>query len=45
MFKGQAPFDLEVDAQVAKEYKRINEKKCKVCPYYAREIEEVRTRV
>lgn len=45
MVLGRAPFDPEIDAEVAKEYQRQQEDKRKVRPDYAREIEEVRSRI
>jgi transcription termination factor NusB len=45
MLLGRAPFDPEVDAEVAREYQRQQEEKRKVRPDHAREIEDVRTRV
>lgn len=45
MVLGRAPFDAEIDAEVAKEYQRQQEDKRKVRPDYAREIEEVRSRI
>jgi hypothetical protein len=43
MLKNQPPYDAAVDAEVAKEYKRLQEEKCRICPDYGREIEAVRT--
>ena len=45
MLKNRPPYDVEVDAEVAKEFQRLREEKRKVCPDPTREIEAVRTRV
>ena len=45
MLKGRAPYDAEVDTEVAKEYQRLQEEKHRVKPDHGREIDEVRTRV
>ena len=43
MLKNRAPYDAEVDAEVAKEYQRIQDEKRKVRPDHGREIEAMRT--
>jgi hypothetical protein len=45
MLKNRLPYDAEVDAEVAKEYERLQEEKRRVRPDHGREIEAVRTRV
>ena len=45
MLKNRAPYDAEVDAEVAKEYQRIQEEKRKARPDHGLELESVRTRV
>ena len=45
MLKNRAPYDAEVDAEVAKEYQRIQDEKRKVRPDHGSEIEAMRTRV
>jgi hypothetical protein len=45
MLKNRAPYDAEVDAEVAKEYKRIQESKRRVRPDHGSDIEAIRTRV
>lgn len=45
MLKNRPPYDAEVDAEVAKEYERLQEQKRKVRTDHGREIEAVRTRV
>jgi hypothetical protein len=45
MLKNRAPYDAEVDAEVAKEYQRIQDAKRKVRPDPSSEIEAIRTRV
>lgn len=44
MLKGWPPYDAEVDAEIAKEYQRLQEEKRRVKPDHGREIDEVRTR-
>jgi hypothetical protein len=45
MLKGRPPYDAEVDAEVAKEYQRVQDEKRRVKPDHGREIDAVRTRV
>jgi hypothetical protein len=45
MLKNRPPFDAKVDAEVAKEYQRLQDEKCKVRPDHGREIGSIRTRV
>lgn len=45
MLKNRPPYDAEVDAEVAKEYQRLQEEKRRVRPNHGREIDAVRTRV
>ena len=45
MMKNRAPYDAEVDAEVAKEFERLQEEKRRGRPDHGREIEAVRTRV
>ena len=45
MLKNRPPYDAEVDAEVAKEYQRLQEEKRRVRPDPSKEIEAVRTRV
>lgn len=45
MLKGRPPYDVEVDAEVAKEYQRLQEEKRRVKPDHGREIDAVRSRV
>ena len=45
MLKNRAPYDVEVDAEVAKEYQWIQDEKRRARPYHGREIEAMRTRV
>jgi hypothetical protein len=45
MLKNKAPYDAEVDAEVAKEYQRIQDEKRRVRPNHGSEIEAMRTRV
>ena len=45
MLKNRAPYDAEVDAEVAKEYQRIQDEKRRVRPNHGSEIEAMRTRV
>jgi hypothetical protein len=45
MLKNRAPYDVEVDAEVAKEYQRIQDEKRRVRPDHGSEIEVIRTRV
>jgi hypothetical protein len=45
MLKNRAPYDAEVDAEVAKEYQRIQDEKRKVRPDHGAEIEAIRTRM
>jgi hypothetical protein len=45
MLKNRAPYDAEVDAEVAKEYQRIQDAKRKVRPDPSSKIEAIRTRV
>ena len=45
MLKNRPPYDVEVDAEVAKEYQREQEEKRKARLDHGREIEAVRTRV
>ena len=45
MLKNWPPYDVEVDAEVAKEYQRQQEEKRKARPDHGREIKAVRTRV
>lgn len=45
MLKNRAPYDVEVDAEVAREYQRLQEEKRRVRPDPIKEIEAVRTRV
>ena len=45
MLKNRAPYDVEVNAEVAKEYQRLQEEKRRVRPDPIKEIEAVRTRV
>ena len=45
MLKNRAPYDAEVDAEVAKEYQRIQDEKRRVRPDPSIEIEAMRTRV
>lgn len=45
MMKNRPPYDAEVDAEVAKEYERLQEEKRRARPDHGREIEAVRTRV
>jgi len=45
MLKNRAPYDAEVDAEVAKEYQRIQDEKRRVRPDHGSEIEGIRTRV
>lgn len=45
MLKNRPPYDAEVDAEVAKEYERLQEEKRKVRTDHGTEIEAVRTRV
>jgi hypothetical protein len=45
MLKNRAPYDAEVDAEVAKEYQRIQDQKRRVRPDHGSEIEAIRTRV
>ena len=45
MLKNRAPYDAEVDAEVAKEYQRIQDEKRRVRPDHGSEIEAIRTRV
>lgn len=45
MLKNRPPYDIEVDAEVAKENQRLQEEKRKVCPDHGREIEVVCTQV
>ena len=45
MMKNRAPYDAEVDAEVANEYERLQEEKRRGRPDHGREIEAVRTRV
>ena len=45
MLKNRPPYDAEVDAEVAKEYQRLQDEKRKVRPDHEREIESIRTRV
>ena len=45
MLKNKAPYDAEVDAEVAKEYQRIQDEKRRVRPDPGIEIEAMRTRV
>jgi len=45
MLKNRAPYDAEVDAEVAKEYQRIQEEKRRVRPDHGSEIEAMRTRL
>jgi hypothetical protein len=43
--KNRPPYDAEVDAEVAKEYERLQAEKRRARPNHGREIEAVRTRV
>ena len=45
MLKGRPPYDAEVDAEVAKEYQRVQDEKRRAKPDHGREIDAVRTRV
>jgi hypothetical protein len=45
MLKNRAPYDAEVDAEVAKEYQRIQDEKRRVRPDHGSEIDAIRTRV
>jgi hypothetical protein len=45
MMKNRPPYDAEVDAEVAKEYERLQAEKRRSRPDHGREIEAVRTRV
>jgi hypothetical protein len=45
MLKNRAPYDAEVDAEVAKEYQRIQEEKRRARPDHGSEMESMRTRV
>ena len=45
MLKNRPPYDAEVDAEVAKEYQRLQGEKRKVRPHHGREIKSIRTRV
>ena len=45
MLKNRPPYDAEVDAEVAKEYQRLQDEKRKVRPDHGREIDNIRTRV
>jgi hypothetical protein len=45
MLKNRAPYDAEVDAEVAKEYQRIQDEKRRVRPDHGSEIEAIHTRV
>lgn len=43
MLKNRAPYDAEVDAEVAKEYQRIQEEKRRARPDHGSEMESMRT--
>ena len=45
MLENRSPYDVEVNAEVAKEYLRLQDKKRKVWLDHNREIESIRTRV
>ena len=45
MLKNRASYDAEVDAEVAKDYQRIQDEKRRVRPNHGSEIEAMRTRV
>ena len=45
MLKNRAPYDAEVDAEVAKEFQRIQDEKRRVRPDHGLELEAMRTRV
>ena len=45
MMENHPPYDAEVDAEIAKEYQRLHDKKFKVQPDHEREIESIRTRI
>jgi hypothetical protein len=45
MLKNRAPYNAEVDAEVAKEHQRIQDEKRRVHPNHGSEIEAMRTRV
>ena len=45
MLKNRLSYDAEVDAEVAKEYQRLQDEKSKVRPDHGRKIESIRTRV
>jgi hypothetical protein len=45
MLKKRPPYDVEVDAEVAKEYQRQQEEKRRARPDHSREIEAVRTQM
>ena len=45
MLKGRAPYDAEVDIEVAKEYQRIQDEKRRARPDPHKEIDAMRNRV
>lgn len=45
MLKNRPPYDAEVDAEVVKEYQRLQVEKYKVRPDHGREIDNICTRI
>ena len=45
MLKNRAPYDAEVDSEVAKEYQRIQDEKRRARPDPHKELDSMRTRV